>query len=154
MVKKLLTVIGIIILLCSLISCSNSINNSQGKLNLKIVDFKTGKEIQNIGYKFIITDLNKEFNISKNNSEISIPYKKTAKTSYYPYGYTTITSVKGYYPRIDHNFRIGGSGDAVITLEMTPIGELANISFVKVFHQSSDVEIAEFLDYYNLSDKK
>jgi hypothetical protein len=84
---------------------------------------------------------------------ISIPYKKSDKNSSYPYGYTTITSAKGYYPRIDHNFNIGGSANAILTLELTPIGELENSSFVEVFHESSDVEIAEFLNYYNLSDK-
>ncbi len=156
MVKKLLTVIGFIILLCSLISCGTTSNNSpstnpQGNLTFKIVDIKSGTEIHNLDIRFIIPEINEEYNISEY-KEISIPAKKPAKPSLYPYGYTTITSVKGYYPRIDHNFKIGGNGDAVITLEMTPIGELENSSFVEIFHESSDVEMVEFLNYYNLSD--
>lgn len=156
MIKKLLTVIGFFILLCSLISCGTTNNsstntNSKGNLTFKIVDIKNGNEIHNANIRFIITEIEKEYNISENN-KISIPNKETANPSSYPYGYTTITSVKGYYPRIDHNFKIAGNGDALITLEMTPIGELENSSFVEVFHESSDVEMVEFLNYYKLSD--
>lgn len=176
MVKKLLIVIGFTILLCLLISCGTTSNNSPStnspgnnslstnlpgtnsfstdspeNLTFKIVDIKNGNEIHNADIRFIIPEINKEYNISKH-KQISIPAKRMDKPSSYPYGYMTITSVKGYYPRIDHNFKLGANVDAVITLEMTPIGELENSSFVEVFHQSSDVEMAEFLNYYNLSD--
>lgn len=120
---------------------------SKGKLTFKIVDIKNGNEIHGIDIRFIIPEINKEYNISEGD-EISIPSKDTVGPNSYPYGYTTITSVKGYYPRIDHNFKIGGNGDALITLEMTPIGELENSAFVEVFHKSSDVEMVEFLNYY------
>lgn len=156
MVKKLLTVIGFIILLCSLISCRTINNNSpstssQGNLTFKIIDIKNGNEIHNDDIRFIIPELNKEYNLSER-KKISIPNKKMDKPSSYPYGYTTITYVKGYYPRIDHNFKLGANVDAVITIEMTPIGELENRSFVEVFHESSDVEMVEFLNHYNLAD--
>ncbi len=156
MVKKLLIVIGFMILLCSLISCGTTSNNlpstkPQGNLTFKIVDIKNGNEIHNADIRFIIPEIHKEYNISEH-KKISIPARKMDKPSSYPFGYTTITSVKGYYPRIDHNFKLGANVDAVITLEMTPIGELENSSFVEIFHQSSDVEMVEFLNYYNLSD--
>lgn len=151
MVKKLLTIFGFIIMLCSLTSCGTTNINSQGHITFNIVDIKNGSVIDNADIRFIITDINKEYNISEN-KQINIPAKKMDKPSSYPYGYTTITSVKGYYPRIDHNFKIGANVDAVITLEMTPIGELENSSFVEVFHESSAVEMVEFLNYYKLSD--
>jgi len=88
----------------------------------------------------------------KANNVIAITNKKDEKHSKYPYGYTTITYAKGYYPRIDHNFKIGGNTDAEITLELTPIGDLDNSSFTEEFHTSSEVEMVEFLNYYKLTE--
>lgn len=69
--------IGFIILLCSLISYGTTSNNSnntnsQGKMSFKIVDIKNGNEIHNADIKFIIPELNKEYNLYEH-KQISIP---------------------------------------------------------------------------------
>ncbi len=64
-------------MLCSLISYGTTSNNSnntnsQGKMSFKIVDIKNGNEIHNADIKFIIPELNKEYNLYEH-KQISIP---------------------------------------------------------------------------------
>ncbi len=129
--------------------CTNINNREQGKLTVEIVDIKSGEGIEEA--RLIIADTGKEFVIDKNNNIISIPYKKASEKNQYPYGYTIITAAEGYYPRTDHNYKIGGKEDGKITLELTPRESNSNQSFTEVFHYSSEVELAEFMNYYNIN---
>jgi len=128
----------------------SEIESGANGLKVNVMNIKDGRSIDCA--RFIIVDLNKEFNITKENNIIrGIPYKGALRESDYPYGYTTITYADGYYPRIDHNFKFASGKGAELAIELTPIGEFDNSSFTEVFHESSEVEIAEFLEYYNLN---
>ena len=129
---------------------SAEIADEKDGIEINVSDITDGRSIDDA--RFIIVDLNKEFNITKENNIIrGIPYKGALRESDYPYGYTTITYADGYYPRIDHNFKFASGKGAELAIELTPIGEFDNSSFTEVFHESSEVEIAEFLEYYNLN---
>jgi hypothetical protein len=169
--KNKLVIIFMTVILSSIIGCANSdkyltdnsktqvvlnlepkpteISNERDELKINVINIKDGTKIDNS--RFIIIDLNKEFNITEDNNIIkNIPYKNVLKDSDYPYGYTTITYAIGYYPRIDHNFKFASEGGAQVTIELTPIGEFDNSSFTEVFHKSGETEMVEFLNYYNL----
>lgn len=112
---------------------------------VSIVDAKSGDPIQEAW--FIITDIDKEFVINDQNNKISLPSKSNSEKDRYPNGYTTITVSKGYYTRIDHNFKIGG-GEREIRLDLNPMEPMSNKMVDEIFHNSSNVELAEFLDNY------
>lgn len=149
MKKVVLICFCVIILTILSISCTDVNNSEQGNLKVEIIDITNGKGIEE--GKFIITDIGKEFVITTDNNIINIPYKKVTEKNKYPYGYTTITTAEGHYPRIDHNFKIGGKTDAKITLELTPKESFINQSFTEVFHYSSEVELVEFMNYYSIN---
>lgn len=148
--KKVISICcSLIILMILSISCTNINNREQGNLKVEIIDINNGKNIEEV--KFIITDINKEFMIIADNNIISIPDKNVNGKNKYPYGYTIITKAKGYYPRIDHNLKIGGKEDAKITIELTPEEPFLNQSFTEVFHNSSQVELVDLMNYYNIN---
>jgi len=123
--------------------------SEKDEMEVNVVDIRDGSSIDTA--RFVIVDLNKEFSISKENNTITnIPYKDVSKASDYPYGYTTITYADGYYPKIDHNFKFTSRGGSKLTIELTPIDKADDKSFTEVFHISSDVEMVEFLNHYNL----
>lgn len=130
------------------VSCTNKDNSGQGSIIVKIVDITNGKSIEE--GKLIITDTGNEFVINSESNIISIPYKKSTEKPKYPYGYTIVTVADGYYPRIDHNLKTGGGGGQ-LTLELTPRKPFENQSFTEYFHHSSEVEMVEFMNYYNLN---
>ncbi|WP_179238945.1 hypothetical protein [Sedimentibacter hydroxybenzoicus] len=129
-------------------SCANESNSGQESITIKIIDIADGKAVEE--GKLIITDTGDEFAVNSESNIISMPYKKATEKNKYPYGYTIITAADGYYPRIDHNLKIGG-GDGQLTLELTPRKPFENKSFTEYFHHSSEVEMAEFMNYYNLN---
>lgn len=146
MKKVILTVLCLSMSILS-VSCVNSSNEMQEKVTVKIVDITDGKAIE--AGKIIITDTGNEFAVNGENNIISIPYKKATEKKQYPYGYTMITISDGYYPRIDHNLKIGG-GDGLLILELTAREAFENRSFTEYFHQSSEVEMVEFMNFYKI----
>ncbi len=133
-------------------SCNFTSDKEKGNWIVTILDSQTGEKIDNAD--IIVTDINKKFTINNKENIISLPQKPYKKNdSKYPYGYTIITSSKGYLPRIDHNLPVGKNSDTNILIELDMPKPFTNSAYTEFFHNSSQNMVADFLNYYLDSNK-
>lgn len=122
-------------------------NSDSGKWNIIIYDATDKSRINNA--EIYVTDLNRKYEISESSHTIALPQKPTGiDKSKYPYGYTILTYVKGYLPRIDHNITMGKDNITDIIIELTKPEKFSNQSLTEEFHYSGDIVLVDFINFY------
>lgn len=154
-------VIAITILSFIMINIFKEEEVQYGSSEVKIIDVNTKEEIDNA--IIIVTELHEQFTITKDNNKIYLPKKpyecygtkNCDDKGKFPYGYTTITTVEGYLPRIDYNLILGYEGTKIV-IEMTKEADVNNRNhyYEEHFHNYSPNIIYQVFEYYDLNSNK